>query len=206
MMDLQEAARVMGGVHHGENRVFAAVSTDSRTVHADDLFFAIRGEHVDGHDYLDEAASSGAAGAVVCAQAPGDLPTIRVEDTTLALGQLGHSWRMRFDIPVVAITGSNGKTTVTALVASVLSLAGKCLYPEKSFNNQWGVPLTLLKLDESHQFAVIEMGTNHPGEIEYLSGLAQPTVALINNIGEAHLEGLGSVDQTILSQIVYLDE
>ena len=132
---------------------------------------------------------------MVCGPAPDDLPTIRVEDTTLALGRLGHSWRMRFELPVVAITGSNGKTTVTALVASVLSLAGKCLYPEKSFNNQWGVPLTLLKLDESHQFAVIEMGTNHPGEIEYLSGLAQPTVALINNIGEAHLEGLGSVEQ-----------
>ena len=195
MMDLHEAARVMGGAHQGENRVFSAVSTDSRMVHSSDLFFAIRGEYADGHDYLDEVTTRGAAGAVVCSPAPVDLPTIRVKDTTLALGRLGHSWRMRFDLPVVAITGSNGKTTVTALVASVLSLAGKCLYPEKSFNNQWGVPLTLLKLDKSHQFAVIEMGTNHPGEIEYLSGLAQPTVALINNIGEAHLEGLGTVDQ-----------
>ena len=193
-MVLSRAAEIMGGVLNGQDAKFKAVSTDSRSINSGELFFAIQGEKSDGHDYLDQVHKNHAAGAVVSRTTETNLPTIEVADTTKALGQLGSDWRMAFDIPVIAITGSNGKTTVTSLVASILSREGGCLHPEKSFNNQWGVPLTLLKLNSNHRFAVIEMGMNHPGEIEYLSALTRPTVALVNNIGAAHLEGLGSVE------------
>ena len=199
MMALSEAARIVQGTRSGNDAEFTSVSTDSRAVRQGGLFVAIPGERLDGHAFLSRASTMGAVGAVVSDMtlnlAESNLALIGVPDTTVALGQLGKDWRSRFNIPVAAITGSNGKTTVTAMTASIFEQWGRCLVPEKSFNNEWGVPLTLLKLTDRHRFAVIEMGTNHPGEIEYLARLTRPTIALINNVAPAHLEGLGSIRQ-----------
>lgn len=202
MMALSEAARIVQGTMSGNDAEFTSVSTDSRSVKPGGLFVAVPGEKFDGHAFLSQASAMGAVGAVVSdrvsaaiSEAESKLALVGVPDTTIALGQLGKDWRSRFDIPVAAITGSNGKTTVTAMAASIFTQWGRCLAPEKSFNNEWGVPLTLLKLTDRHRFAVIEMGTNHPGEIEYLTRLARPTIALINNVAPAHLEGLESTRQ-----------
>ena len=200
MMALSEASRIVQGTMSGNDAEFTSVSTDSRAVRQGGLFVAIPGERFDGHAFLSQVSKMGAVGAVVSdmtstvvSKVESKLALIGVPDTTVALGQLGKDWRSRFDIPVAAITGSNGKTTVTAMTASIFEQWGRCLAPEKSFNNEWGVPLTLLKLTDRHRFAVIEMGTNHPGEIEYLARLTRPTIALINNVAPAHLEGLGNV-------------
>ncbi len=202
MLMLSEAARIVQGTMSGNDAEFTSVSTDSRAVRPGGLFVAIPGERFDGHAFLPQAGAMGAVGAIVsnrtsvaASEVESKLTLIEAPDTTAALGQLGKEWRSRFDIPVAAITGSNGKTTVTAMTASILGRSGRCLAPSKSFNNQWGVPLTLLKLTGQHRFAVIEMGTSHPGEIEYLARLAGPTIALINNVAPAHLEGLGSARQ-----------
>ncbi len=202
MMALSEAARIVQGTMSGNDTEFTSVSIDSRAVRQGGLFVAIPGERFDGHAFLFQASTMGAVGAVVsdmtsaaASKAGSKLTLIEAPDTTIALGRLGKDWRSRFDIPVAAITGSNGKTTVTAMTASIFEQCGRCLAPSKSFNNEWGVPLTLLKLTDRHRFAVIEMGTNHPGEIEYLARLARPTIALINNVAPAHLEGLGNVRQ-----------
>lgn len=195
MMTLSEAAAVVGGELHGNGASFKSVSIDSRTLCSGGLFVAIPGVAHDGHDFVAKSAASGAAGAMVANLQPVPIPQIKVADTTRSLGMLARNWRECFNIPILAITGSNGKTTVTRMVTSILAEIGACLSPEKSFNNQWGVPLTLLGLNESHQFAVIEMGTNGPGEIDYLSRLTRPTIALINNVSAAHVEGLGDVRQ-----------
>ncbi len=202
MMTLSEAARIVGGTMSGNDAAFTSVGTDSRTIGAGGLFVAIPGKRVDGHTFLSHAATAGAVGAIVSDRTSAErlngepgLPLVGVPDTTLALGRLGKDWRSRFDIPVAAVTGSNGKTTVTAMTASIFRQWGRCLSPQKSFNNAWGVPLTLLRLTGRHRFAVIEMGASHPGEIEYLARLAGPTIALVNNAAPAHLEGLGSIAQ-----------
>lgn len=200
MMVLSEAANVVQGKLHGADALFTTVAIDSRAIERGDLFVAIPGEKFDGHDFVAQAEQQGAVGAMVSAAVHSDrtqiaLPQIKVSDTTQALGQLASHWRLRFAIPVLAITGSNGKTTVTAMATAILKQCGNCLSPKGSFNNQWGVPLTLLKLTEQHDFAVTEMGTNHIGEIAYLSHLTQPTIALINNVGNAHLEGLDNLPQ-----------
>ncbi len=203
MMTLSEAAHIVDGTLLGIDAGFTSVSTDSRVIEPGGLFVAIPGEKHDGHAFVSQASSMGAVGAMVSnvsstmpsTMGESKLALIEAPDTTVALGQLGKDWRSRFDIPVIAITGSNGKTTVTQMTASILEQCGRCLAPEKSFNNQWGVPLTLLKLTDCHRFAVIEMGTSHPGEIEYLTRLTRPTVALINNVAPAHLEGLGDIRQ-----------
>ena len=207
MMSLSEAARIARGTRLGDDAEFTSVSTDSRTVGAGGLFVAIPGKNLDGHDFLSHADAMGAVGAMVSDRtsagglsAGSKLALIVVPDTTLALGQLGRDWRSRFDIPLAAITGSNGKTTVTAMTASIFGRRGLCLAPERSFNNAWGVPLTLLKLDSRHRFAVIEMGTSHPGEIGYLARLARPDIALINNVAPAHLAGLGNIRQVAVEK------
>jgi len=207
-MQLSRAATIMHGVLQGSDCLFSGVSIDSRQTSRGDLFVAIPGAQHDGHRFVDQASENGAVGALVShtiksckieshggRKRTDQIPTsqIRVENTTVAMGQLGAHWRNRFDIPVLAITGSNGKTTVCTLIASILNQVGNCLSPRGSFNNQWGVPLTLLRIREAHTHAVIEMGMNHPGEIEYLAGLARPTIALINNVAPAHLAGLGSL-------------
>lgn len=202
MMLLSQAAQALNGRLVGLDVRFAAVSTDSRKIRAGDLFIALRGEHFDGYEFVATAAQAGAVAALVNADSyRGETPAcplLLVEDTRLALGQLAAYWRKQFDIPLVAITGSNGKTTVKEMLAGILRLAAggddAVLATKGNFNNDIGMPLTLLQLNAQHRYAVIEMGMNHPGEIAYLTHLACPDVALITNASGAHLAGLGSVE------------
>lgn len=173
------------------------VSIDSRTLGVGDAFFAIRGHRLDGHAFLADAAGRGASCVVVHAlpdEAPANVPLVLVEDTTRALGRLGAWHRSKFQIPVVGVTGSNGKTTTKELVAGVLATRWNVLKPTSSFNNQWGLPLTLLALGPEHQAVVLELGSQAPGEIAYLTGLAQPTVGVVTTVSHSHTELLGSLD------------
>jgi UDP-N-acetylmuramoyl-tripeptide--D-alanyl-D-alanine ligase len=193
-MTLETAARVLDGTRRGADAEFTGVSTDTRTLARGELFVALVGPHFDGHDFLDTAVSRGAAGALVARATADSLPVVQVADTRLALGQLAAHWRRQFDIPVIAVTGSNGKTTVKNMIAAILAERGRTLATQGNLNNDIGVPLTLLRLRAGDHFAVIEMGMNHPGEIDYLTRLTVPTIALINNASAAHLAGLGSVE------------
>ena len=194
MMRLSEAAQALKATLHGNDAEFTSVNTDTRTLEPGALFVALKGPNFDAHAFLANAARLGAVGALVAHRDAAVLPCIEVADTRLALGQLAAHWRSRFSIPVVAITGSNGKTTVKTMLAAILAQTGAGLVTRGNFNNDIGVPLTLLRLRRDDRYAVIEMGMNHAGEIDYLTRLAQPTVALINNAAAAHLEGLGSVE------------
>ncbi len=200
MLDLATAAKALNARHAGANVVFERVSTDSRDLRPGDLFVGIRGERFDGQAFADQALSAGAAAVMVDSAAKIVTPGARVlevDDTRLALGRLAAFWRARFALPLVAITGSNGKTTVKEMLASILrQVAGEhgVLATAGNLNNDIGMPLTLLRLRAVHRYAVIEMGMNHLGEISQLSALAKPTVALINNAGTAHIGELGSVD------------
>ena len=191
MMALAEAAAIVGARARPVGR-FSGVTTDSRSLRAGELFVALEGPRFDGHDYLDAAAAAGAAAALVRRAHPA-LPCIEVADPLAALAQLAAAWRARFDIPLVAVTGSSGKTTVKELLAAALAGLGPVLATRGNRNNHIGVPLTLLELRDAHRAAVIEMGMNHAGEIAHLADLARPTVGVIGNAGAAHLEGLGSV-------------
>ncbi len=200
MMELPEAARALGGTLHGSSTAFCGVTTDSRAVAAGDLFVALAGERFDGHGYVGEAARRGAVAAVTARLVATDVPVpqVVVDDTRLALGRLAAHWRERFAMPLAALTGSNGKTTVKEMLAAIL--AAHCgareavLATRGNLNNDIGVPLTLLGLREAHRYAVVEMGMNHPGEIDYLARIARPTVAVVNNAQRAHVGILGSVD------------
>jgi UDP-N-acetylmuramoyl-tripeptide--D-alanyl-D-alanine ligase len=175
----------------------AGVSIDSRSLAVGEAFFAIQGHRLDGHAFLADAAARGAACLVVHTlpdDVPANVPLVLVEDTTRALGRLAAWHRRRFAIPVVAVTGSNGKTTTKELAAGVLTTRWHVLKPERSFNNQWGLPLTLLALGPEHQAAVLEIGTNAPGEIAALAALAGPTVGIVTTVAAVHTEFLGSLD------------
>ena len=207
MMRLSEAGTALGVPHIGSDAMFDSVGTDSRSVSAGMLFVALKGERFDGHDFVREVLAKGAAGAMVerpWADANPDLPLIAVNDTRLALGQLAAAWRRRFAIPLIGVTGSNGKTTVKEMCAAILRVqfggGDTVLATAGNLNNDIGLPLTLLGLGPSHRAAVIEMGMNHLGEIDYLTHLAAPTVALVNNAQRAHLEGLGSVRNVALAK------
>ena len=193
-MTLATAARVLHGTLHGVDAEFTGVSTDTRTLPRGNLFVALVGPNYDGHQFVGEAATRGAVGALVARTVESSLPLVQVHDTRLALGQLASHWRHRFSIPVIAVTGSNGKTTVKNMIAAILAESGTGLATQGNLNNDIGVPLTLLRLREGDRHAVIEMGMNHPGEIDYLTRLTHPTIALINNAAAAHLAGLGSVE------------
>ena len=173
------------------------ISTDTRTLAPGMLFVALRGERFDAHDYLAEAAARGAA-AVIVAEAragePAPLPALAVPDTLAALGAVARLHRRRFQLPVVGVTGSNGKTTTREMIAAILATRGPVLKTEGNLNNEVGVPLTLFGLDATHQAAVVEMGMNHPGEIARLAAIAEPQVGVVTLAAPAHLEGLGSVD------------
>ncbi|HHB13154.1 MAG TPA: UDP-N-acetylmuramoyl-tripeptide--D-alanyl-D-alanine ligase [Chromatiales bacterium] len=169
------------------------VSTDTRTLTPGALFVALRGPRHDAHDLTELARAAGAAALVVERRVSTALPQVVVDDTVQALGRLARAWRRRLELRVVALTGSNGKTTVKTLCASILEHVGPTWATRGNLNNHIGVPLTLLELGPEHRFAVVEMGANHPGEIAYLADLAGPDVALVNNAGPAHLEGFGSV-------------
>ncbi len=190
---LREAACLLNGEASGADVVFTTVSTDSRQLSVGALFVALTGPNFDGHDFIAAARERGAVAALVSRPVADPLPQLRVADTRLALGQLAAAWRSRFTGMLVALTGSNGKTTLKEMIAAILRVRGPTLATEGNLNNDIGVPLTLLRLNGEHAHAVIEMGANHPGEIAYLTGLAQPDVAIINNAGPCHLEGFGDV-------------
>jgi UDP-N-acetylmuramoyl-tripeptide--D-alanyl-D-alanine ligase len=193
-MQLSDAAQVLKASYLGGDVMFRGISTDTRTLVEGNLFVALEGPNFDGHDYLEQAQRKGAVAAAVRHADSDGLPQLQVEDTRLALGALAANWRARFSLPLVAVTGSNGKTSVKEMLAAILRRCGETLVTQGNFNNEIGVPHTLFGLSDKHQFAVVELGANHPGEIAYLTSLVRPTVAVINNAAPAHLEGFGSMD------------
>jgi UDP-N-acetylmuramoyl-tripeptide--D-alanyl-D-alanine ligase len=194
MMSLALLADALKAPLAGRDAVFTGVSTDTRTLKRGDLFVAIQGARFDGHNFLAEAIAAGAAGALLGRTVNTPLPYVQVADTKRALGEFASFWRRQFGIPLVAVTGSNGKTTVKEMIASILWRRGRGCVTPGNLNNDIGVPLSLLRMRETDRFAVIEMGMNHRGEIEQLSRLTRPTIALITNASEAHLEGVGTVE------------
>ena len=201
MMSLREAAAAMNGDLRGPDGLLGGVSTDTRALRAGDLFFALKGERFDAVRFLDQAYAGGAAAAVVgrdAIAASQAKALIVVDDARAALGRLAAAWRSRFTPVLIGLTGSNGKTTVKDMIAAVLRIActdpGHVLATQGNLNNDIGVPLTLLELRQRHRYAVIEMGMNHAGEIRYLTRLALPDVALVNNAGAAHIGLLGSLE------------
>ncbi len=190
-----EPLRSLSAKCYQGNAEFTAVSTDSRRLNEGELFVALRGERFDAHDYIQDAVAKKPCALVVERFFPEiALPQLVVSDSLLALGQIAALNRSLFTGPVVAITGSSGKTTVKTLLACILSECGATLATKGNFNNHIGVPLTLLQLEAHHQYAVIEMGASGPGEIEYLCSLAKPQVTMINNVMPAHIEGFGSLE------------
>ncbi|MDY6854339.1 MAG: UDP-N-acetylmuramoyl-tripeptide--D-alanyl-D-alanine ligase [Thermodesulfobacteriota bacterium] len=191
-----------GSLIHGSHHVsFKDISTDSRTIRAGELFIALEGEHFDGHRFITEVREKGASGAIVKKGALKQEEqnsigfVIEVEDTLKALGDIARFWRMKHPIQVVGITGSNGKTTTKDMVGKILEIPFNILKTEGNFNNQVGLPLTLLRLKEKDEIAVLELGTNSRSEIKRLSHISLPDVAVITNIGLAHLQGFRSVDE-----------
>jgi len=188
------AAASMNGVLHGNDCDFTGVSTDTRSLRADELFFALEGPNFDGLEYVGAAAAAGAAGAVVKRTTDASLAQIVVDDTRLALGRLAAAWREELAATIVGVTGSNGKTTVKELIKACLQQQGPTFATRGNFNNDIGMPLMLVRIKKEHRFAVLEMGANHAGEIAYLASIARPDVAVITNAAAAHLEGFGSLD------------
>jgi len=200
MMRLAEAAAALGARASAADVTFTGVSTDSRSIKAGDLFVALRGERFDGHDFLGTAAAAGAAAAMIDRGHRGEppVPSIVVDDTRRSLGDLARYWRARFAPALVAVTGSNGKTTVKEMLAAILrthASEAAVLATRGNLNNDIGLPLTLLGLRHAHRWCAIELGMNHKGEIAYLAGIARPTVALVNNAQREHLEFMRSVEE-----------
>lgn len=197
-MTLGKAATILGLNTAPSDTEFQGISIDTRTLQPGNLFIAICGNRVDGHDFIEQAYKKGAAGAIVTHQVESPLPQLIVEDTTAALGKLGTAWRNQFDINVIAVTGSNGKTTLKNMIALIMTAAcqgdeKQVLATQGTLNNHWGLPMTLARLSKEHHYAAIEMGMNHFGEIEYLTKMTRPNVAVITNAAAAHLEGLGDI-------------
>lgn len=197
-MTLAQVANILGLNTLAAHTNFSGISIDSRTLQPNNLFVAIKGTQVDGHDYVEAALQKGAAAALVTHQVKAPIPQVQVEDTIAALARLSTAWRNQFTLPLIAITGSNGKTTLKNMIAAILTAAchddsTQVLATHGTLNNHLGLPLTLSRLHSNHQYAVIEMGMNHFGEIEHLTKLARPTVAVITNAAACHLEGLGSI-------------
>ncbi|SAL50875.1 UDP-N-acetylmuramoylalanyl-D-glutamyl-2, 6-diaminopimelate--D-alanyl-D-alanyl ligase [Caballeronia sordidicola] len=204
LFTLRDAAlEIPGAIVLGDEDIaFDRVSTDSRTAGPGDLFIAIKGDRFDAHDFLPQVAQRGAT-AVLASHLPANFaaPAIKVKDTRVALGALAHGWRKRFTIPLIAVTGSNGKTTVKEMISSIFAAAvgeSARLATVGNFNNDIGLPLTLFRLNESHKLAVIELGMNHPGETETLGKIAAPTVAVVNNAQREHQEFMATVEAVAL--------
>jgi UDP-N-acetylmuramoyl-tripeptide--D-alanyl-D-alanine ligase len=193
VMPLSEAAQVLDARQWGADVTFRGISIDSRTLSEGNLFVALKGPNFDGHDYIEQARQCGAVAAAVSRRSSSPIPLLEVEDTHTALAELATHWRSRFNIPLIAVTGSNGKTSVKEMLASILRGCGETLVTRGNLNNDIGVPLTLFRLAAEHEYAVLELGANHPGEIAYLTDIARPTVGLVNNAGPAHLEGFGDL-------------
>jgi UDP-N-acetylmuramoyl-tripeptide--D-alanyl-D-alanine ligase len=194
MMRLSAIAMWTGGDLLGADAEVTGVAIDTRKLKPGDLFVAIHGERVDGHDYLAEAAAHGAVAALVMHKVARDLPQVLVKDTTLALGDLASAVRAQRNARVVGITGSNGKTTVKTLVASILSRHGRTHVSAGNQNNELGLPLTVLAMPRDTDYAVLEMGASKPGDIDYLAAIARPDVGLVTLIAPAHLARMGSVE------------
>lgn len=193
-MRLSDIAAAVNGRLTGEDLAVASAGIDTRTLSPGDLYIAIKGQNFDGNDFVEAARQAGAVAAIVNEGVEAGLPLVHVADTRIALGKLASAWRHKAPVKIVGMTGSNGKTTVKEMVASILACEGPVLSTKGNLNNDIGVPLTLLKINDAHRFAVIEMGANHPGEIAYTSSLVQADVVIITNVGPAHIEGFGSVD------------
>jgi len=199
---LAQLTASMPGAQRIADAGFDKVSTDSRTATAGALFVALRGETFDAHDFLPQVAANGAA-AVIAERLPEGwtLPAIVVPDTLTALGQIANHWRRQYAIPLIGVTGSNGKTTVKEMIAAILAAAfgeQARLATQGNLNNEIGVPLTLMRLEASHRAAVVELGMNHPGEIARLAAIAQPTVAMVNNAQREHQEFMHTVEAVAL--------
>ncbi|MBT2143476.1 MULTISPECIES: UDP-N-acetylmuramoyl-tripeptide--D-alanyl-D-alanine ligase [unclassified Rhodanobacter] len=194
MMSLSAIAVWTHGRLLGGDAEITGVAIDTRKLRPGDLFVAIKGERADGHDYLDEAAARGAVAALVTRKVDSELPQVLVNDTELALGDLASAVRAQRDVRVVGITGSNGKTTVKTLVASILSRHGRTHVSAGNFNNELGLPLSLLSMPLDTEYAVFEMGAGKPGDIAYLAAIARPDIGLVTLIAPAHLARMGSIE------------
>lgn len=195
LQQIQNMIEIQNNISSFQNISIQGISIDSRNIQPGNLFIPFKGEHSDGHQFVEDALQKGAAAALWQKEVPHppvNLPILVVEDTLTALQELARSYRNELDVKVVGVTGSNGKTTVKDMTANLLSLQYKVKKTEGNYNNHIGLPLTILSLDEDTEIAVLEMGMSGRGEIEFLSKLARPNVAIITNIGEAHLQDLGS--------------
>jgi UDP-N-acetylmuramoyl-tripeptide--D-alanyl-D-alanine ligase len=194
MRTLAGFAAACGGRLQGEDRSYSQVSTDTRTLERGELFVALRGPHFNGNEFVPQAHAAGAAGAVVDAPQVTPLAQVIVAESQAALARAAQHWRGRFDIPVIGVAGSNGKTSTKEMTAAILARSGACLATRGNLNNHIGVPLTLLRLGSEHRSAVIEMGANQTGDVAALVELAAPTIGLITNAGAEHLEGFGTLE------------
>ena len=192
-VSLKTLAEITGGMLHGSDLTLSDVTTDTRKVTAGSLFVALVGERFDAHDFAEDAIARGAQALLVSKHLPVAVPQVVVEDTRIAFGRLGGWVRQQSTARVVALTGSSGKTSVKEMTAAILRQCGETLYTAGNLNNDYGVPMTLLRLTTEHQYAVIELGANHQGEIAYTTDLVKPESALVNNLAAAHLEGFGSL-------------
>lgn len=190
---LSELARILNGELHGQSLTIDAVTTDTRQLTPGCLFVALKGERFDAHDFADQAKAGGAGALLVSRKLDCDLPQLVVKDTRLAFGEIAAWVRQQVPTRVVALTGSSGKTSVKEMTAAILGECGNTLYTAGNLNNDIGVPMTLLRLTKAHQYAVIELGANHQGEIAWTVSLTRPEAALVNNLAAAHLEGFGSL-------------
>jgi UDP-N-acetylmuramoyl-tripeptide--D-alanyl-D-alanine ligase len=193
-MMLSEIAACVQGELIGDDVTISSASIDTRAIEPGQLYIAIKGNNFDGNEFVSEAERAGACAAIVHRGVPAKVPHIVVEDTRLALAEFAGAWRKKASVPLIGVTGSNGKTTVKEMTAAILNVKADTLFTKGNLNNDIGVPLTLLRLNEQYRYGVIEMGANHPGEIEYTSRYAQADVVIITNVGPAHIEGFGSVD------------
>ena len=197
-MMMSQIAEALDAKLVGQDVLMTGVSKDTRDIKSGDLYVALKGERFDGHQFVAEANAAGAVGILVSdLQVGNDLAQVQVSDTRIALGELAAYWRQKFTGKLIGITGSNGKTSVKEMCGNILvefSSESSVLTTRCNLNNDIGFPMMLLELREQHRYAVIEMGANHVGEIDYLTSIARPDVALVNNVGPAHLEGFGSLE------------
>ncbi len=193
-MTLSEIAGAVNGRLSGSDSEISGVSIDTRSLLRGDLYIAISGVQYDGHNFIAQAEGAGAGALLVIKKVNSVLPQVIVADTRIALAELAGAVRDKARIKVCAITGSNGKTTVKEMIAAILAVNYQVLFTHGNLNNDIGVPLTLLRLNTQHQYAVVEMGANHRGEIAYSCRYARPDVAVINNVGPAHIEGFGGIE------------
>ncbi|MDC0535347.1 Mur ligase family protein, partial [Francisellaceae bacterium] len=193
MYSIKQLAQKIDATYIGEDKPFLGIHFDSRLIKQGDIFVAIVAER-DGHEFIPSAIKNGATVLVVNHKVDYGIPQIIVPDTLTGLGQLARVWKSQFDLPVIALTGSCGKTTTKEMLANVFKQVGNVAYTQGNFNNALGVPLTLFQVSTKHNYLIVEMGTNNPGEIPYLVSLVTPDISLITNIGACHTEGLKSLD------------